>query len=390
MGSWKEVLTFIASNAEDQYDALKLRLRKRLGMGPIHLLPYLGHGTSYGLHLSGRVLEDYNVEPAADNDTIWENLHNMYRRFRTKEIPHARLRARFRDVEQEVRADEEGIFHVDMAWETPLPLDNVWHDVQLELLDFPDQHVSVAGQVLVPPPNAQFGVISDLDDTVIKTDVINLLAMARNTFLHNSRTRLPFAGVAEFYLALQKGTNNTYNPIYYVSNSPWNLYDLLMDFFEVRHIPLGPLFLTNLGLTDEHFLRADPVEHKLAAIDTIFTTHPDLPFVLIGDSGEHDAAIYLSALQKYPGRIKAIYIRDVRPDREDKLVVEAMAHAAEADVDLLLVEDTVAAAVHAAEHGLISPEALPDIRQERAEDKKEPDTLEKLIEKVSKPLSPQR
>ena len=43
MGSWKEVLTFIASNAEDQYDALKLRLRKRLGMGPIHLLPYLGH-----------------------------------------------------------------------------------------------------------------------------------------------------------------------------------------------------------------------------------------------------------------------------------------------------------------------------------------------------------
>ncbi|WP_119071649.1 App1 family protein [Aggregatilinea lenta] len=388
MGDWKEVLSYVASNVEDQYDALKMNLRERLGIGPIHLLPYLGHGTPYGLHISGRILEDYHVEPAADNDTIWENLHNMYRRFRTKEIPHARVRARFRDHEEEVTADDEGIFHINMAWETPLPLNNVWHEVQLELLDYPDQHVTAMGQVIVPPPNAQFGVISDLDDTVIQTDVFNLVAMARNTFLHNSRTRLPFAGVAEFYLALQRGTANTYNPIYYVSNSPFNLYDLLMDFFEVRQIPLGPLFLTNLGLTDEHFFRADPVEHKLGAIDTILTTHPDLPFVLIGDSGEQDAAIYLEALEKYPGRIKAIYIRDVTPDREDKRVVEAMAHAADTDVDLLLVEDTVAAAVHAAEHGLIVPEALPGIRQERTEDQKEPDTLEKIVKQVSKPLSP--
>jgi phosphatidate phosphatase APP1 len=385
MGSWKEVLTYVASNVEDQYDALKLDLRERLGMGPIHLLPYLGHGTPYSLHLGGRVLEDYDVEPAADNDTIWQNLHNMYRRFRTKEIPHARIRARFRDQEQVVTANDEGIFQINMAWETPLPLDNVWHEVQLELLDYPEQHVTATGQIIVPPHNAQFGVISDLDDTVLKTDVLNLVAMARNTFLRNSRTRLPFAGVAEFYLALQKGTANTYNPIYYVSNSPYNLYDLLVDFFEVRRIPLGPLFLTNLGLADDHFFRSDPVEHKLEAIDTIFATHPDLPFVLIGDSGEQDAAIYLEALEKYPGRIKAIYIRDVTPDREVKLVVEAIAHAAEASVDLLLVEDTVAAAVHAAEHGLIAPEALPDIRQERTEDKKEPDTLEKLVEQVSGP-----
>lgn len=388
MTGWKDVIARVASNVEDHYDALKLGLRERLGLGPIHILPYTGYGTRTSLYLSGRVLEDYAVQPAADNDTIWDNLHNMYRRFHTKEIPHARLLARFQDITQEVIADEEGLFRVEMAWEAPLPLENIWHDVQLELLDRPDTPASATGQVLIPPPNAQFGVISDLDDTVLKTDVLNLVAMARNTFLRNAHTRLPFAGVAEFYLALQRGTAGTYNPIYYVSNSPWNLYDLLVSFFEVRHIPLGPLFLTNLGLTEDHLLRPDPLDHKLGAIDRILATQPDLPFVLIGDSGEHDAEIYAEAALKYPGRIRTIYIRDVTPDRPDEHVDEAVHQAAAVGVEMLLVKDTVAAAIHAAERGLITPEALPAVRQETTEDKKAPTPLEQVVEEVSRPLDP--
>ena len=66
-------------------------------------------------------------------------------------------------------------------------------------------------------------MISDLDDTVIQTNVLSILQTARNTFLHNAYTRLAFPGVAAFYQALQHGTGSCANPIFYVSNMPWNL-----------------------------------------------------------------------------------------------------------------------------------------------------------------------
>ena len=68
--------------------------------------------------------------------------------------------------------------------------------------------------------------------------------MAKLTLLHNAHTRLPFEGVAGFYQALQRGRDGeAYNPVFYVSNSPWNLYDLLEDFLDVHGIPRGPLLL---------------------------------------------------------------------------------------------------------------------------------------------------
>jgi phosphatidate phosphatase APP1 len=381
MPSWQDVIVHVAANVEEHYDALKLRLRERLGIGPVQILPYLGHGTRHFLVLRGRAVADYKVEDAQDNDTIWQNLLNMYRRFNSHEIPYARVRAVFGEIEQEVTANEEGHFEVRLELDAPLPTDTLWFHVELELVDYLDQEGARAvGDVLVPPPEAQFGVISDLDDTVIQTDITNWLKLARNAFLRNAHTRLPFAGVAEFYLALQQGTTATYNPIYYVSNGPWNIYDLLIDFFTVRQIPLGPLFLTDLGTTEDHLIRADPLEHKLTAIESILDTHPELPFILIGDSGEQDPEIYLQAVQRRPGRILAVYIRDVSGDVRDtdiQLIIEKMR---EAGTDMLLVPDTVAAAVHAAEHGWIDPDALPAIRQEKRTDQQEPGPVEKLID----------
>jgi phosphatidate phosphatase APP1 len=230
--------------------------------------------------------------------------------------------------------------------------------------------------------SAQFGVISDLDDTVIRSDVVNLIKLARNTFLYNSHTRLPFAGVAEFYHALQRGVGQGYNPIYYVSNSPWNLYDLLVDFFEVRGIPPGTFFLTDLGLSPTQLIRQNAEKHKLGCIQTLLETHPQLPFILIGDSGEHDPEIYLKATERFPGRIRAIYIRDVSEARRDNAVQAMIDDAARLGAEMLLVPDTAVAAAHAAERGFISPEALPAIRQERREDKGKPVAIEALIEKL--------
>ncbi|MBZ0286185.1 MAG: DUF2183 domain-containing protein, partial [Anaerolineae bacterium] len=257
--SWRDILLQTTTNVENRFDELKFRLERRLHAEEIMITPFLGHGSGAMFHLCGRVLENKGIVGAKDNDTVWDNLVNMYRRMASDEIPHARVRVRLGENETEVTANEEGYFEVYLE---PGPLyrpEERTYTIHLELIDYPNrvtdlQAVSATGQVIVPPADAQFGVISDVDDTVIQTDVLNLIKMARNTFLRNARTRLPFEGVAAFYRALQAGTTSTYNPIFYVSSSPWNLYDLLMDFFEVREIPIGPFFLKDLGLTREHLI----------------------------------------------------------------------------------------------------------------------------------------
>ena len=77
---------------------------------------------------------------------------------------------------------------------------------------------------MVVRETAVYGVISDIDDTVLQSKATSYLQAARLLFLENARTRLPFAGVAAFYQAMQKGLGNQFNPIFYVSSSPWNVF----------------------------------------------------------------------------------------------------------------------------------------------------------------------
>jgi phosphatidate phosphatase APP1 len=218
------------------------------------------------------------------------------------------------------------------------------------------------GLVLVPPPSATFGVISDLDDTVIRTGVASKLSMAKNVLLGNAHTRLPFPGVAAFYRALERG-GEAYarNPVFYVSSSPWNLYDLLDEFLSLRKIPAGPLMLRDWGL--EHGdAPSGHGAHKSGHIKAILDLYPTLPFILVGDSGQEDPEIYHRAVHDHPGRILAVYIRNVsrHPERAD--AIRALAAEVErAGSTLVLADDTLAAARHAAAHGWIAPDALDEV-----------------------------
>lgn len=385
MVDWKVVVGTLASNVEDHFDRLKFRLGQRLSWDkPVHIVPYLGYGTREKIFVKGRVLRDKNIAPARDADTIWHNLLNMYKRYESDEIPYARVRARFGVQEQVAQADEEGYYTFTLDVTEALPDVQTLFDVEFELVDYPGQPqpdpVRATGHVLIPPPNAQFGVISDIDDTVVQTDAINLLKMARNVFLNNARTRLPFEGVAAFYKALQLGTADTFNPIFYLSSSPWNIYDLLVDFFEVRGIPTGPLFLVDLGVSPTQFIAPSHEEHKLARIQKLLDEFPKLNFILIGDSGQRDPEIYLQAAEANPGRILAMYIRDVTGEERHKQVTDYGENARRIDTELVLVKDTAAASLHATARGFILPQTLPAIEEERAEDKKEPIPAEQLLE----------
>ena len=111
MVSWKKVLAHRLVKIEDSYDMLKYRLRERLGgRDPIMILPYRGFGTREKVFIKGRVLENKNIQSAMDDDTLWEHLLNMYKRFESDEIPYARVMVSMNGIEEEVVTDEEGFF----------------------------------------------------------------------------------------------------------------------------------------------------------------------------------------------------------------------------------------------------------------------------------------
>jgi phosphatidate phosphatase APP1 len=206
-----------------------------------------------------------------------------------------------------------------------------------------------------------------MDDTVLQSEVTSFLRAARMVLLENALTRLPFPGVAAFYRALERGaTGGDANPIFYVSSSPWNLYDVIDGFLEAQRIPIGPLLLRDwdLGRLSERHAR-----HKGIVIREIFDTYPELPFLLVGDSGQEDPEIYAALVRERPGRVKAVYIRNVTPQAERLARIEALAREiTAAGSTLVLADDTLAVARHAAMHGWIAADALAEIGGEKNDD----------------------
>jgi phosphatidate phosphatase APP1 len=109
--------------------------------------------------------------------------------------------------------------------------------------------------------------------------------------------------------------------------------------------------------------------HKFKEIENILLTYPALNFVLIGDSGQEDPVIYKEVVKQYPGRILAIYIRDVQLPEREEIAIKVKEELSKDKVDMLILDNAEEAAEHAADAGLIFREAIPEIANEKQQDK---------------------
>jgi phosphatidate phosphatase APP1 len=364
---WRDRLLALAAGVESRLDAaMARRADKRGRRDPLAIHAYRGYGTDKRVRIRGRVLEDEKLPASTERDTVWRNLLGTLRRFESDEVPGARVRVRFADAVQELVTDAEGYFD---TWLTPreaLHADALWHDVAIDLLaprDPAHPSPSAIGRVLVPPATARLGIISDLDDTVVQTGATDARSLFRSVFLTNARTRLPFPGVATLYRALQTGAGGAEkNPVFYVSSSPWNLYDVLSEFLAVREIPEGPLLLRDWGLSERELLPTSHGSHKTEAIRDIIDLYPTLPFILIGDSGQEDPEIYREIVARYPSRILAIYIRNVTPNPARAERIRELAREVNAaHSELVLAAESGEVAAHALDRGWIDGSALQQV-----------------------------
>ena len=343
----------------------------------VNLVVFHGYGTPRRIYLSGRVLRNA-PDVAVMGASVLHNLAAAFNRLDSNELPNITVRATYRDQTWETTSDEEGYFSFEIEPESPLASGDTWHDLAVTW-QHPEEDASgaaVTARVLTPPPTATFGVISDVDDTILRSYITSVVKMALEVLLKNAYSRVTFPGVPVFYRALRAGTgvsgsssenDNTgdNNPIFYVSLSPWNLYSLLSQFLEINDIPSGPLILRDYSLQTLTSLGGPSPKRKL--IQDLLDMYPELPFVLLGDSGQHDPEIYAEVVRENPGRIRAIYIRDVSGGTDNDRAQEVAALAAETQscgVEMLLSPHTRDFASHAAALGLIQPLAVEDVEDD--------------------------
>ncbi len=341
--------------AERAIDSAAHRARRRLNRYTPTIVPYRGFGGPGGLRVWGRVLNPTRPRPSRPGDRWWHNARAMFRRFATIEVPFVELEIEVGGRVHAARTDEEGYFLLDLPAAPAGAADWVTAEVRVAGEDRKRYGtIRAPAPVLVPGPSARFGVISDIDDTVVPTGATRLASMLKTTLFGNARTRTPFAGVASFYAALVAGSGGgADNPVFYVSSSPWNLYDFLVEFMEVHGLPDGPILLRDLGIDEHQFVAGGHDEHKLAQIEAVLAANPQLPFVLVGDSGQRDPEIYAEVASRHGDRLEAIYVRDAGMEAR-RAEVRAISSGLGDTIPMLLVADTAAAARHAAAIGLIN------------------------------------
>jgi phosphatidate phosphatase APP1 len=341
-------------------------VREAQGGGGLVLEPYRGYGSRTEVFLIGRVFRQSHPNQAVREADLRTQLRDIGRRIARRAVANAVLTARFCGTEERVTTDQDGYFRIHLRPQLPPAADRTWHIMDLALEQ--PQRVEAQGQVFIPPEHCRYVVISDIDDTIMHTGVANKLKMLWRLFVQDAESRVAFPGVAALYRALYAGlSGNEANPILYVSRAPWGIYDMLDEFFTLHGIPVGPvLFLREWGVSWKSPLPRKAEEHKRELISNMLALYRDLPFVLIGDSGQHDPEVYREIVDEHPGRVLAVYIRNVSRDATRIREIEELATAVTAaGSSLVLAAESVAMAEHAAKLGLIAPEAVSAVANEK-------------------------
>jgi len=148
--------------------------------------------------------------------------------------------------------------------------------------------------------------------------------------------------------------------VVFVSRAPWTIYETLDAFLRLQRMPRDAvLFLREWGVRWHHpFARHDP-EHKSRLIRRVLAVTPNLPVVLVGDSGQEDAETYARIVQDFPGRVRCVLIRDLaRSARREQAIRALERRLAGAGARLVLSPSTADMAEVIRELGLIPPQAV--------------------------------
>jgi phosphatidate phosphatase APP1 len=258
------------------------------------VLAHPGYGSGGRVRVLGRVL----LAPAAAHPEDRRAVPG-WQRFLTLESAAAEVVVEVAGTRSLVRSDDDGLIDATLTLDLP--------DVGALPVRLTAGERSAAAVVHLASPDAARGVVCDIDDTVLVTGIATPLRAAWRTFVLPMTRREPVPGMARLLRELTSGAPHV--PVVYLSNGPWNLAGPLARFLEAHDFPPGALLLTDWGPTPTRWFR-DGQAHKRASLQRLAADLPGVRWTLVGDTSEHDPALYGEFARARPDRVRAVLLRD--------------------------------------------------------------------------------
>jgi phosphatidate phosphatase APP1 len=292
---------FIAARIEHALDARIERLLRAMGWRE-RVIAYTGYGNSESARVLGRIVL---VPPAAATQLgqVAEEFlaRRGWRNFFTAVCVNARYTLSLGDAEVSGVSDRGGYIDHRIRGHG---LNSGWHRAWIR-----SEHSQPSeAQVTIIPDDAEFGIVSDIDDTVISTWLPRPMIAAWNTFIRTESARQAIPGMAVLYNALLD--DHPGSPMFYLSTGAWNTHASLHRFLLRHRYPMGPMLLTDWGPTNTGWFRSGQA-HKRRALLQLTLDFPRIRWVLVGDDGQHDPQLYSEFAQTNPDRVHAIAIRQL-------------------------------------------------------------------------------
>lgn len=284
-----------AARVEDAFHAWRARRARKRGFQTT-IVPYTGYGNGQWVRVLCRVVLTRSKAPArqrAEKVRGWRSFFSI-------PVSDAVVRIAVDGTDTDVPVERGGVLDTRV----PAMLAPGWHTVTLSTADIEP----VTAAVHVVAPDARFGLISDVDDTVMVTALPRPLLAGWNTFVLDEHARRPVPGMAVLYERLVRA--NPGAPVVYLSTGAWNVAPTLSRFLWRHLYPRGPLLLTDWGPTHDRWFRSGR-EHKRSSLVQLAEDFPGIRWLLVGDDGQHDEEIYSEFVATHPDHVFAVAIRQL-------------------------------------------------------------------------------
>ncbi len=284
------------ARTEHRFHAWREKRARKRGMSPT-VAAFPGYGGPGWVRIVGRVL----IVPRRSAADEYAGLRG-WRSFVSIPIGYARVTVTVGDQRFEVTADRGGVIDTEL----PVALDAGWQTLQMSVED----GEPVDARVFVVAADTDFGIVCDVDDTVMVTALPRPLIAAWNSFVVDEHARQPVPGMAVLLERLVREHPGA--PAIYLSTGAWNIAPTLTRFLSRHLFPPGAMLLTDWGPTHDRWFRSG-VEHKLSNLRRLAHEFPKITWLLIGDDGQHDDEIYTTFAREFPDQVRALAIRRLSP-----------------------------------------------------------------------------
>lgn len=280
------------------------------------IIGYRGIANKNRLIISGHAFEKHKVRDTHPHHGRRRNLKQTLQRFRARPLKWTVIEVRVNGKISKVRTDKRGYFTCELSHKIDKP---GWYIYELY---WKRNDKIVQGEYYLSDEH-ETGVISDIDDTLLVSHSTRIVRKLALLLFRNAHTRKTIPFLTSWHAHL-RDLHETEDPkdFFYVSNSEWNLYDFLHDFFTINELPKGVFFLQNLkkGLRDIVSSGKVNHSHKQNSIEFLMRFYPNKPFILVGDNGQKDMEIYADIVTKYSKRIKGVLIRKLPYIKNEKRI----------------------------------------------------------------------